>query len=303
MHVGIVVSDPSDWTAQALYQAFAGQSASVTLLDFSKLLALIDESSSFCSSGTDLLKLDRLVVRDLGRRGAQDVAFRFETLQHLQSLGLAIVNPPQAIARAANKFATSLALQRAGVPTPRTAVTTSSDHAAAILSEWGRAVCKPLFGYKGRGIHLLSSEESDGRGSSESEEMLSSIMDRDGLIYLQEFIAHPEPRDIRAFVVNGRVLGAIYRIAPPGQWISNLARGGLASPCPLTPDIEELAARSSRAVGTAYCGVDLLETEEGHKVIEVNGTPSGKGIFEALGVNVADAIAGYVLGLEVSKKA
>ncbi|HOV52303.1 MAG TPA: RimK family alpha-L-glutamate ligase, partial [Methanothrix sp.] len=74
-------------------------------------------------------------------------------------------------------------------------------------------------------------------------------------------------------------------------WVSNLARGGHAKPCPRSAELEDLAVRSSRAVGTVYSGVDLLETDEGLLVIEVNGTPSGKGIFEALGINVTDAIA------------
>jgi len=216
------------------------------------------------------------------------VAFRFETLQTLKSLGIPIINPPSAIARATNKFATSLALQNAGVPTPKTIVTTSPDEASNALQKWGKAVSKPLFGYKGKDILLL--EEGD-------EAKLRSVLEKDGLVYLQEFITSTSPRDIRAFIVGGKVLGAIFRVAPPGQWISNLARGGHAKPCPITAELEDLAVRSSNAVGTVYCGVDLLETCDGLKVIEVNGTPSGRGIFEALGVNVTEAIADHVMKL------
>ena len=123
---------------------------------------------------------------------------------------------------------------------------------------------------------------------------LKSIVGSQGLVYLQEFIAIDSPRDIRAFVVDGKVLGAIYRVAPPGQWISNLARGGRAVACPLTKELVELAAKAAKAVGAVYCGVDLLETAHGLSVIEVNGTPSGKGIFEALGVDVTEAIAEHL---------
>jgi len=157
------------------------------------------------------------------------------------------------------------------------------------LHEYGKAVCKPLFGYKGKDILLLT--ESDCA-------KLIDLLEDQGLVYLQQFIESDSPRDIRAFVVGGRVLGAIYRVAPPGQWISNLARGGHAKPCPLTPELEDLAAKSSRAVGTVYCGVDLLETSDGLKVIEVNGTPSGRGIFEALGMDVTEAIADQVIKLQ-----
>lgn len=289
MRVGISVSDPEDWTASALMASFTRKGASAVFLNLSELTSTIDEKSSFCCNGIDLLQLDALLVRDLGRRGAQDVAFRFETLQTLESLGLPVINPPQAIARAANKFATSLALQRAKVPTPRTTVSTSPKDAARILHEYGKAVSKPLFGYKGLGIELLKNDVKDDKAT------LDGILERDGLVYLQEFIALHSPRDIRAFVVDGEVIGAIYRVAPSGQWITNLARGGQAEPCPITAELQDLAISASRAVGAVYCGVDLLETGEGLKVIEVNGTPSGKGIFEALGVDVTDAIAEHVL--------
>jgi tetrahydromethanopterin:alpha-L-glutamate ligase len=269
--------------------SLARRGAQAVFLNFSELAAFISEDLSFQSNDWDLQSLDCLIVRDLGRRGAHDVAFRFETLQSLQQSGIAVINPPEAIARAANKFATSLALQRSGVPTPKTTVTTSPKVALKALQEYGKAVCKPLFGYKGKDILLLTERE---------EAKLIDLMENQGLVYLQQFIGSERPRDIRAFVVGGEVLGAIYRVAPPGQWISNLARGGHAEPCPVTPELEDLAAGSSRAVGTVYCGVDLLETCEGLKVIEVNGTPSGRGIFEALGVNVTEAIADRVMKLQ-----
>jgi tetrahydromethanopterin:alpha-L-glutamate ligase len=97
--------------------------------------------------------------------------------------------------------------------------------------------------------------------------------------------------------VKDEVLGAIYRVATSGTWISNLARGGRAEPCPVTEELATLAARASRAVGTLYSGVDLLETPDGVVVIEVNGTPSGRGLFQALKVDVTEAIADLVLEL------
>ncbi|MBN1234425.1 MAG: RimK family alpha-L-glutamate ligase [Methanotrichaceae archaeon] len=288
MRAAIVVSDPLDWTARSLLASFSNKGIDSFFLNFSELFTSIGSGQSFNCAGIDLLNLDALVVRDLGRRGASDVAFRFETLQALQERGIAIINPPQAIAQAANKFATSRALQDAGVATPRTVVTNSLKQALNALQDFKKAVSKPLFGYKGRDIILLED------GIEADIALLKDTMEKQGLIYLQEFIASDKPRDIRAFVVDGKVLGAIYRIAPPGQWISNLARGGQAAVCPVTKELVELAAKAAKAVGAVYCGVDLLETAEGLSVIEVNGTPSGKGIFEALGVDVTEAIAEYV---------
>ncbi|MFB3766280.1 MAG: RimK family alpha-L-glutamate ligase [Methanotrichaceae archaeon] len=293
MHFGIVVSDPNDWTAQALHSAFAGRGVEVSFMNFSDLAATITEGFSLASSGVDLLELDGLIVRDVGRQGAEDVGFRFEALCHLERLGIKVINPTNAIARAANKFATSLALKQAGVPTPATVVTTSKVAASRALSDFGKAVSKPLFGYKGKGIMLLKKGD---------ENSLQDIIKKQGMIYLQEFIESGSPRDIRAFVVGNEVVGAIYRVAPQGQWISNLARGGSAKLCTVTDELKDLATRASMAVGTFYSGVDLLETGDGLKVIEVNGTPSGKGIFDACGINAAEIIADRALLPKASKR-
>jgi tetrahydromethanopterin:alpha-L-glutamate ligase len=287
MRFGIVASDKDDWTAVALRAALSRRGADAIFLDFSDLFAAIEEPAFLCG-GLDLLQLDGLVVRDLGRRGSHDVAFRFEVLQALEERGLLVVNPASAIARAANKFATSLSLREAGIPTPPTTVTTSMEEALKALRSYGQAVSKPLFGYKGRDLVLLGEKD---------ETVLRSILDRSGVVYLQKFLETHPARDIRAFVVGAEVLGAIYRVAPPDTWISNLARGGRAEPCPVADELAELAARASGAVGAHYSGVDLLETPEGLTVIEVNGTPSGKGIFQALGIDVTEAIAGRALML------
>lgn len=298
MKVGIVVSDRDDWTAQALLASFARKNATAIFLDFSELKSGINGSLDFTCGGTDLLSLDALVVRDLGRRGAVDVSFRFEALTALDESGIPVINPPEAISSAANKYATSRRLHEASVPTPRTVATTSPKIAEEALHSFGKAVSKPLFGYKGKDIILLkSSERSD-------IEKLREIVESRGMIYLQEFVtvASGSPRDIRAFVVDGRLQGAIYRNAPPGEWISNLARGGHPTSCPITEELEDLAVRSARAVGAVYCGVDLLERKEGLTVIEVNGTPSAKGIYEARGIDVTEAIAEYVCSNLDSKK-
>ncbi len=298
MKIGIVVSDPMDWTAQALLASFSRKGIDAFFLDFSELIASIGDDLIFRSGDADLLDLDCLVVRDLGRRGAVDVSFRFEVLQYLMQKGIPVINSPEAIARAANKFATSRALHDRGVPTPKTIVTASPEEAEEALRNFGEAVSKPLFGYKGRDILLLKS------GALSDLVRLRSIVQDQGLVYLQEFVAteNDSARDIRAFVVDGKTLGAIFRIAPPGQWISNLARGGRAEACPLTSELEGLAEKSARAIGATYCGVDLLETHHGLSVIEVNGTPSGKGIYESLGIDVTEAIADHVIGLLDSRR-
>jgi tetrahydromethanopterin:alpha-L-glutamate ligase len=288
MRFGIVVSDPDDWTAKSLRAAFLKRGSEADFLNFSELSALIEAEVRLTSRGVGLTDIDGLVVRDLGRGKPVDVAFRFEMLHALEDFGIPVINPPDAIAKAANKLGTTLALERAGVPTPATATTSSLKDALEFLAKYKNVVSKPLFGYKGRGIVLLTEED---------ETILRTTLESQGIVYLQEFIRLASPRDIRAFVVNGEVLGAIYRVAPVGAWISNLAKGGKAVPCPVTDELRDLGIRACLAVGAVYGGVDLLETSDGLKVIEVNGTPSGKGIYDALGVDVTGAIANHFIAL------
>ena len=288
MRFGIVVTDPSDWTARAIASGLERQGAEAALLDFSQISAPLGPDLRLEADGTDLLGLDGLVVRDLGRRGSSDVAFRFEVLSAVEASGVPVVNTPSAILRAANKFATSLALLRAEIPQPETLAATSLPAAEEFVARHRRAVYKPLFGYKGRGLLLLSPDDPA---------PLRDALAKEGVVYLQEFLEStaPRPRDIRAFVVDGKVAGAIYRVAPPGSWISNLARGGAPKRCPLTCEIEELALRAAAAVGTVYSGVDLLETSRGLAVLEVNGTPSGWGVHQAWGIDVGEMIASAAL--------
>ena len=289
MHFGVVVTDFQDWTAKAIRKGFLKCGAEATFLNFSDISAQIGESTSICGGNTDLTRLDGIVVRDLGRSGSHDVAFRYETLCHIEKFGLPIINSPQAIQNAANKFATFLALQKAKLPIPHTTVTTNLDRAKEALSKYETAVSKPLFGYKGRDLTLLHSD-----GQNEDGYLESTLKDR-GVIYLQKFLESPTPRDIRAFVVGDLVAGAIYRIAPRGSWISNLSQGGTVQRCPLTDEIEDMALKASKAVGTTYSGVDLIETPQGLNVLEVNGTPSGKGIFQAWNVDVGTMIADCIV--------
>ena len=288
MQFGIVVSDPEDWTAKSLRTAFLKRGSDADFLNFSELSAFIGAEVRLTSCGVSLADIDGLVVRDLGRGKPVDVAFRFEMLHALKDIGIPVINPPEAIARAANKLGTTLALERAGVPTPATVTTSRLKAALEFLAKYKKVVSKPLFGYKGRGIILLTEED---------ETVLRTTIEEQGIVYLQEFIHLENPRDIRAFVVNGKVLGAIYRVAPVGAWISNLAKGGKAEPCPVTNELRDLAVGACRAVGAVFSGVDLLETPEGLKVIEVNGTPSGKGIYDALGADVTEAIANHIIDL------
>jgi len=245
-------------------------------------------SGRLSSGNIDLTALDAIVVRDLGPATKNDVSFRFDILCQLEELGIAVINSPDSIAKAANKYVSSYIFRKNGIATPRTIVTNCPDEALLALASFGTGVKKPVFGYKGIGVECLKNNKS-------GILKLKKLMEKDGLVYLQEFIAN-SGRDIRVFIVDNKVVGSIYRVAAQGAWINNLSQGGTAQVCKLTDEQENLSLKASKIIGTTYAGVDIIEGDRSY-VIEINGTPSGKGIFEATGVDVTVGIAEYLLDM------
>ena len=182
----------------------------------------------------------------------------------------------------------SRTLNDTGIATPRTVITSSFDEAKKALSVYKKAVSKPIFDCSDREIIILED------GFEADLEKLKRILKDDAMVYLQEFIASERYRNIRAFVVNGKVLGAIYQDVPLGQSIVDPNKSGLATICPLNRELVEIATNAAKAMGTVYCNIDLLETAHGLSVTEMNGIPNGKEFFEVLGVNVTEAIAKHV---------
>jgi len=285
--IGISITDTTDWTCVALCNSIRQSGMEPIMFSLGDATSNI-ASGRLYSGKVDLTSLDAIVVRDLGPATKNDVSFRFDILCQLEELGIALINSPDSIAKAANKYVSSYIFRKNNITTPRTVVTNCPDEALFALTSFGRGVTKPVFGYKGIGVECL---RNDDKGRSK----LKKLMTQNGLIYIQEFISNPG-RDIRVFIVNNKVVGSIYRIAPQGSWINNLSQGGTSKPCTLTDGQKKLSLKTSKVIGTIYAGVDIIEGDKPY-VIEINGTPSGKGIFEATGVDVTAKIVEYLLDL------
>ncbi len=297
MRLGIAVTDPNDWTAAALLQAAADRGFETYVIDLRNTDVAINEDVIISSEGLILPTLDALVVRDVGAGPMEGVSFRFDVLRQLEMQGTLILNSPEAIRNAANKYHTTYLLAKAGLPVPATFSVQDRDKAIEIISDLKDAVVKPVFGYKGKGIIRVKDRKMIEPNGSVSqipwEDQITQMIEQWGMLYIQEFIEN-QGRDIRAFVVNGKVLGSIYRSAQQGHWINNLSQGGASAPCRLTSSQEEICAKAAEAVGTVFAGVDLIEGPDGTMVLEVNGTPSGAGIYNSCGINVAGHILDYI---------
>jgi [lysine-biosynthesis-protein LysW]--L-2-aminoadipate ligase len=195
-----------------------------------------------------------------------------------------------------NKLLTTMRLIRDGVPSPRTRVAFTPESALVAIEELGYpVVLKPLIGSWGRLISKVNDREA-AEAIVEHKDVLGNYLH--SIYYIQEYIQKPG-RDIRAFVVGGETIAAIYRASD--HWITNTARGGQASNCPVTPELNELCVRAARAVGGGVVAIDLLEAPEGLLVNEVNYTMEFRNSIDTTGVNIPAKMVDYVL--EVARAA
>ncbi|UGV39989.1 RimK family alpha-L-glutamate ligase [Methanococcoides orientis] len=298
--IGIIVTDPEDPTAIAFGKACQKNKIGHQIMDLQKAEVSTGGRTEWHIGKTDPLQFDAIVVRDVGAGAFEGVSFRFDILRQLEEKGVLVVNSPSAIQNAANKYYASCLLSNKGLPIPRTKVVQDTESAMEVLEEMKDAVIKPVFGYKGMGIHRIKNGmDIPTNGTKQKKlvpEQIDQLLEQRGMLYIQEFIENPG-RDIRAFVVNGKLIGAIYRTAPKGSWINNLSQGGSVSQCKLSTEQEEICIKAAGAIGAFFAGVDLVEKRDTSNnkvdkslILEVNGTPSVAGIYKAWGINAADDI-------------
>jgi [lysine-biosynthesis-protein LysW]---L-2-aminoadipate ligase len=210
----------------------------------------------------------------------------------LEAAGHTLVNPFRTAWSSSDKLLCSLALQRAGVPTPATHVAFTEEGAMKALGKLGYpAVLKPAVGSWGRLAALLKDDDFAKAVIEDREYMHPSYQ----VYYLQEYVKRP-PRDIRTFVIGDRTVAAIYRTSA-GDWRTNTARGGKAEPCKITKEIDDISVKAARAVEGLFVGVDLMESEEGLVCHEVNNTTEFKNSVPATGIDIPGLAVDYLASL------
>jgi RimK family alpha-L-glutamate ligase len=277
-----ILSAGQGWHNDELLRAFAERGHTCALLPITSLVGQVGEHPTLTSQRVDLDEFDVVLVRIIPRGSLEQIIFRMDALHLLAARGVRVYNSPQAIERTVDKFYTSGLLAQASLRTPRTIVCERSDDALeAFAALGGDVIVKPLFGSMGLGMVRIDSEDLAYR-------VFKALELERAVYYLQETIAHGG-RDIRAFVLGGRVLAAIERVSD--GWRTNIARGAQARAICLTPEQEQACLRAAEVVSADYAGVDLLPTPEGeHTVLEVNGVPGWQGLQAATGIDIAGEI-------------
>jgi tetrahydromethanopterin:alpha-L-glutamate ligase len=284
-----VVGQPGAWSTERLANALRAAGAEVGVVDLAACSLRLPDRRLF-HRGEPLGGLDGAVVKKLGDTAdGWSVQERIGMLRHLEASGVPVLSAPDHLHVAVNRYRMTCELVRAGLPVPPTTVTEDVDEAVAAVARFGTAVLKPLFTSKGRGMRRLEP-------TCELRAQLESHRD-DGLgpFYLQRFVKHPG-RDLGVAVLDGRCIGAYWRIAADDHWMTTILSGGRYEKAELEPDTETIAVRAARHFGLVFTGVDLIEDSDGRfNVLEVSAFGGFRGLLNGCGVDAAPMLAEVVL--------
>jgi len=261
-----------------LLEAFQAHGVEVELFDDREIVFDLHDPGPFAG-------LDVVLERSISHGRA------LASLEQLNAWGIPTVNSAAVANVCGNKFATSRSLIQHGVNTPRTMLAFTEDSALAAIETLGYpVVLKPAVGSWGRLISKINDREA-AEAVLEHKQILGSY--HHSVFYIQEYIDKPQ-RDIRTFVVGGETIAGIYRTSP--HWITNTARGGQATNCPITPELDELSRAAAAAVGGGVVAIDVLERQNGELLVnEVNYTMEFRNSIDTTGVDIPARVVDYVL--------
>lgn len=223
------------------------------------------------------------------RIGASVTFYGTAVVRQFEMLGVYTLNESVAITRSRDKLRALQLLARKGIGLPRTGFAHAPDDTAGVMRLVGGApmVIKLIEGTQGEGVVLA---ETDNAAAS----VIEAFRGLNAYFLVQEFVKEAQGSDIRCFVVGGEVVAAMERRACPGEFRSNLHRGGSARAVDITPAERRTAVRAARLMGLNVAGVDLLRSKAGPMVMEVNSSPGLEGIEAASGVDIADRIVRFI---------
>jgi len=248
---------------------------------------------SFDLNDNGLLEYDAVLVRCLSHSRA------YYLTRWLDNLRVPAVSAHRAVATCGDKLLTSAALQEASVPVPRTVIAFTTEAALEAIEALGYpVVMKPLHGSWGRLLSKVNDREA-AETILEHKTTLGGV--QHSVFYIQEYVEKPG-RDIRSFVIGDETVAAIYRDS--AHWITNTARGGKASNCPITPEVDHISLAAAQAVGGGFLAVDIFEAPDGRLLVgEVNHTPEFRNSIAPTGVDIPGKIVEHLLEVAEMKQA
>jgi ribosomal protein S6--L-glutamate ligase len=286
MKIAILSRGPRLYSTRRLVEAAEQRGHEVVVLDHLKCVLVIEKSNPHIFySGKEVTGIDAIIPRigtSVTFYGAA-VVRQFEQMKVFSSV------ESQALVRSRDKLRSLQLLAKAGLGMPKTAFASAPRNIDNVLEQVGGApvVIKLLEGTQGIGVILAETHKS-------AKSVIESFLALKANILVQEFIKEAGGADIRAFIVDGKIVGAMKRQGLPGEFRSNLHRGGSANVIELSKEERETAIKAAKKLGLAIAGVDMLQSSRGPLVMEVNSSPGLEGIEGATGVDIAGKIIEYV---------
>ncbi|MCI0574405.1 MAG: RimK family alpha-L-glutamate ligase [Myxococcaceae bacterium] len=293
--VAILSRKRSLYSTRRLVEAVKQRGQRALVLDTLRCTMVIHSGApKMVFRGVELRGLDVAIPRI----GASITPYGLAVVNHLDMMGVPVLNNSVPVARSRDKLRCLQLLARYGIDVPRTVMAHDRSNLPRLLEEVGGlpAIVKLSRGTQGVGVMLATTLD-------EVQSILSTFTGLGEEIVLQEFVAESRGRDIRALVVGGQVVGAMRRQARRGEFRSNIHRGGEGKPVELPPVWEQVAVRAASIIGLEVAGVDLLEGRDGPKVMELNSSPGFEGLEAATGVDIAGAIADHALAFAAASAA
>lgn len=289
LRIGILSRNPRLYSTSRLAEAAEKRGHFVKVVDALKCYMNITSShpTIYYKSGS---KKEQLIFDAIiPRIGASVTAYGSAVLRQFEVGGVYSVNESIAITRSRDKLRAHQLLARKGVGMPITSYAHSADATDDLIEFVGGAplIVKVLGSTHGKGVVLAETNKA-------AESLIDAFRELEADFLVQEYIKEAKGSDIRCFVVGDKVYAAMQRIAKPGEFRSNLHRGGVAKLIKLKPEERQLAIRAAKVMGLDVAGVDIIRSAHGPLVLEVNSSPGLRGIEAATGKDIAGAIIEYI---------
>ena len=285
MHIGILSRNRHLYSTARLVEAAKERGHSVSVVDYLRCYMDITSAKPQVLLRGEPQIFDAIVPRI----GASHTFYGTAVVRQFEMAKVYSVNPSQGITRSRDKLHAQQLLARAHVGLPVTGYAHATMDIEGLLDVVGGApvVVKLLEGTQGLGVVLAETRKA-------AESVIGAFRQLDANILVQEYIKESKGADVRAFVIAGKVVAAMRRTGAPGDFRSNLHRGGSAEAIRLTPAERATAVKAARTVGLNLAGVDLLQSHRGPLVLEVNSSPGLEGIERASGIDVASRVIEFI---------
>ncbi len=286
MKLVILSANPNLYSTRRLVEVGEKKGHEMMVVNHTKCDLVIEKKKpSVIYKGKELTDIDGVIPRI----GASVTFFGTAVVRQFEMMKVFTATESQALVRSRDKLRSLQILSRASLGLPKTVFSNYSKDVSSVIDKVGGAplVIKLLEGTQGLGVVL-----ADNRNSAES--ILEAFNGLQARVIVQEFIKEAKGADLRAFVVDGVVVGAMKRQGKEGEFRSNLHRGGSAEIIELTDEEENAALKAARVMGLGVAGVDMLQSARGPLILEVNSSPGLEGIEKATGKNIALQIIKYV---------